>query len=164
MCCRRTIGCRESVCAGVGNYPFQIGTINGNTASIFGSSSGAKCFCDCFLFIPVFSYCSCALKFIIFYHNLNIAFRHNHLNTVEMDLIIERTVIETVFRDVLPCVLVSIYQPAATSYRVDPKVKAACFSETCVNLYHSTWHYVPEDSFLCRYTASCVSTGHQELL
>jgi len=40
-------------------------------------------------------------------------------------------------------------EPAATSYRIDLKVEASCVSETCVNLYHSTWHYVSEDSFLC---------------
>jgi len=40
-------------------------------------------------------------------------------------------------------------EPAATSYRVDLKVEASCVSETCVNLYHSTWRYVSEDSFLC---------------
>jgi len=40
-------------------------------------------------------------------------------------------------------------EPAAASYKVDLKMEAACVSETCVNLYHFTWHYVSEDSFFC---------------
>lgn len=49
--------------------------------------------------------------------------------------------------------------PAAASYRVDLKVEAACVSETCVNLYHSTWHYISEDSFLCNHTGIVVTAS-----
>jgi hypothetical protein len=51
-------------------------------------------------------------------------------------------------------------EPAATSYKVDLKVEAACVSETWVNLYHTTWHYVLEDSFVCNHIGIAVTTSN----
>jgi hypothetical protein len=51
-------------------------------------------------------------------------------------------------------------EPAATSYSVNLKVEVACVSEACVNLYHSTWHYVSEDGFLCNHIGIAVTASN----
>jgi hypothetical protein len=51
-------------------------------------------------------------------------------------------------------------EPAATSYRVDLKVEAACVSETWVNLCHTTCHYILEDSFLCNHIGIAVTASN----
>lgn len=91
--------------------------------------------------------------------NLIITFTHYHLTSVQTGLVNRTYEGNCLVR------YIAMYpgrsfpdfleEPAATSFRVDPEVKAAWSSETWVN-----WHYVSEDSFLCSHLGTAVTASN----
>jgi hypothetical protein len=133
----KTIGSWEILCASVGSYQFQMRTINCNTAGTVEAFL-------CQMFLWFFNNKSSFPSVFLFSLNqyLKITFGHDHLACVKTRLVNrpynERNCL------LLRCNAVCpggnspniVEEHAATSFRVDLKVEAACFSETCKFVPH----------------------------